>query len=104
MNYKLQLLSLLVSFIFGIAFYFTSLLNYKIIKKYNNIYKYIITFVYMLNIAIIYICLLFKINNGTVHLYFILMVLGGFLFGLKLKKELIKNVKFYEYVVKRRQK
>ena len=104
MDYKIQLISLLVSFLFGVAFYFTSLLNYKIIKKYNNIFKYLITFVYMLNIAIIYICLLFKINNGNVHLYFILMVLCGFIFGLKIKKALIKNVKLYEFVVKKRQK
>ena len=104
MDYKIQLLSLLISFIFGIAFYFTTLLNYKIIKKYNNVYKYIITFVYMLNVAIIYICILFKINNGNVHPYFILLVLLGFVFGLKIKKTLTKNVKLYESVVKRKQK
>ena len=104
MDYKVQLISLLISFIFGIAFYFTSLLNYKIIKKYNAIFKYIITFLYMLNISIIYISLLFKINNGNVHPYFILLVLCGFLFGLKIKKALIKNVKFYESIVRKKKR
>ena len=104
MNHKIQLLSLLVSFIYGIFFFFTSLLNYKIIKKYKKTFKYIITFLYMLNIAIIYICLMFKVNNGNVHPYFILLVLCGFILGFKIKKVLIKNVKFYEYIVKRKKK
>lgn len=104
MDYKVQLISLLVSFIFGITFYFTSLLNYKIIKKYNKIFKYVTTLLYMLNIAIVYICLLFKVNNGNVHPYFIIMVLLGFLLGIKIKKMLIKNVKLYDFIVKRKQK
>jgi len=104
MNHKVQLLSLLLSFIYGIFFFFTSLLNYKIIRKYNKVFKYIITFVYMLNIAIIYICLLFKINNGNVHPYFILLVLCGFLFGQKIKNVLIKNVKFYESIVRKKKR
>jgi len=104
MNHKVQLLSLLLSFIYGIFFFFTSLLNYKIIRKYNKVFKYIITFVYMLNIAIIYICLLFKINNGNVHPYFILLVLCGFLFYQKIKNVLIKNVKFYESIVRKKKR
>jgi len=104
MNYKIQLISLMVSFIFGIFFYFASLLNYKIIKNYNRFFRYITTFIYMLNVAIIYICLLFKLNNGNVHLYFLIMVFCGFLFGMKLKKTLTKNVKLYEFIDKRKQK
>ncbi len=104
MDYKIQLLSLLTSFIYGIFFYYTSLINYKIIERYNKIFQYLITFIYMLNIALIYICLLFKVNNGNIHLYFILMVLCGFVVGYKLKKVLIKNVKFYECIVKKKQK
>ena len=104
MDYKVQLISLLVSYVFGIVFYFTSLLNYKIIKNYNKIFKYVTTFLYMLNIAIIYICLLFKVNNGNIHPYFIIMVLLGFLLGVKIKKALTKNVKLYDFIVKRKQK
>lgn len=102
MNYKIQLLSFLFSFLYGVFFYFTSLLNYKFIKKLNKIFQYAITFAYMLNIAIIYICLSFKINNGNIHHYFIFMVLIGFAAGHKFKKVLKKNVKFYESVVRRK--
>jgi len=104
MNYKIQLLSLLLSFIYGFLFYFTSLLNYKIIKKFNVFFKYLLTFIYMFIIALIYVFLFFKINNGVVHDYFLLMVLCGFLFSYYLKKMLIKNVKFYEIIVKRKYK
>lgn len=104
MDNNIQILSLLFSLGFGIVFYFTSLLNYKIICKCKTIYKYIITFIYMLDIALIYVSLSYKINRGNIHPYFILMVFLGFYVGINLRKLLIKNVKFYDFVARRKQK
>lgn len=81
MNYKLQLLSFLVSFLFGIFFYFTSLLNHKIIKKHSIVLQYMITFIYILDISLLYILLMYKVNYGIIHVYFIGMLFLGFVFG-----------------------
>ena len=104
MDYKIQLLSLFFSFFFGIIFYFTSIMNYFFIKKYKIVIKYIITFIYMIDITLLYILMLYKINNGFVHIYFLFLVLFGFLFGVKLKNMLIKNVKLRKYIDKLKQK
>lgn len=104
MDYKIQLLSFFVSFIFGIFFYILSVFNYKLINKYNKLMQYILTFVYMIFISLCYTYLLFKINNGNIHPYFLLLVLAGFVLTNQIKKVLIKNVKFYEKIVKHKRK
>lgn len=93
MNYKLQLISFLVSFIYGIFFYYTSLLNYKMIKNHSIIIKYIITFVYILNISLIYILIMYKVNFGIIHIYFIIVLFLGFYFGSVYCKKLRKFCK-----------
>ena len=69
MNYKLQLLSFLVSFLFGIFFYFTSLLNHKMIQNQPIFMKYIVTFLYILVISLLYVLLMYKVNYGIIHIY-----------------------------------
>lgn len=81
MNYKLQLLSFLVSFLFGIFFYFSSLLNHKLIKKHSMVFRYIITFVYILDISLLYVLLMYKVNYGVIHVYFIGVLFIGFYTG-----------------------
>lgn len=93
MNYKLQLISFLVSFLFGIFFYFTSLLNHKIIKKHSVVLQYIITFVYILDVSLLYILLMYKVNFGVIHIYFIGMLFLGFAFGCVYCKKLRKFCK-----------
>ena len=101
MNYKLQLISLIFSFIFGIFFYFSSLLNYKFIKKHSIFIKYGITFVYIVDIALLYILFMYKINYGVVHVYFILLLFCGFLFGWAYSKKLRKLCKVLKNKLKR---
>lgn len=104
MDYKIQLLSFLVSFIYGIFFYFTSILNYKLIRRFKVWIKYIITFVYMINIAFLYLLLLFKVNNGNVHIYFLIMTFLGFITANKIISLVKKNVKLSEFIAKTRHK
>lgn len=104
MDYKLQLISLLVSFLYGIFFYLTSVLNFKIIKNCHKIFMYIITFIYMSDVSILYVSIMYKVNNGYIHIYFLIMLLIGFIIGYKLLKVIKKNVKFYEFIAKHKQK
>ena len=81
MNYKLQLLSFLVSFLFGIFFYFTSLFNHKMISKQPILIKYIITLLYVLVISLLYVLLMYKVNYGVIHIYFLFILFLGFYCG-----------------------
>lgn len=55
----------------------------------NKIYKIFFTFIYILDATLLYFIIIKKINNGIVHLYFLLFIGLGFLVGL---------VKFTKYV------
>lgn len=87
MNYKLQLASFLFSFLYGMFFYITNVFNNKLINKKKLIFKYIITVLYIINIILLYIVGIYKVNQGFFHIYFLFMVLIGYIFGyLNLKK------------------
>lgn len=100
MSIKIQIISIIFSFIFGILFSLFTNLNYKYLFSKNKFYKIFFTFIYILDATLIYFLIIKKINNGVVHLYFLLFIGIGFLVGLlklnkyvdKLKKSL-KSVK-----------
>lgn len=101
MDYKIQIISFIFSFIFGVFFYFTSVLNYKFISKYPIIFRYLITFIYVIDIALLYTLFMFKINYGVIHIYFVLILFLGFFIGSIYRKKLkklcqIKNKKLSE--------
>ncbi len=101
MNYKIQIISLIFSFFFGIFFYFTSLFNYKFIKKHSIFLKYLVTIVYILDIALLYILFMYKINYGVIHIYFLFMLFLGFLVGCVYSKKLRKLCKVIGNKLKR---
>ncbi len=48
----------------------------------HSIYlKYLISFLYVIVISLLYVLLMYKVNYGVIHVYFIGMILLGFLFG-----------------------
>ena len=53
MSYKLQLWSLLASFLYGIFFFITSKFNFKIINNKDKIFKFILNILYILNIVLL---------------------------------------------------
>ena len=62
MNSYVQVISLLVSFIYGIVFYILSKFNKYIISNKNNIVKLLVTTVYVVDMVIIYIFIMYRIN------------------------------------------
>ncbi len=93
MNYKIQLISFLFSFLFGVFLYLTSLLNYKLIKKHSLFIKYLITFVYVVDVALLYVLLMYKVNYGVIHVYFLLVMGIGFLLSCFYYKKIYKMAK-----------
>lgn len=89
---NMQLLSFLVSFIFGICFYFFTIINFKLIEKLKRYIQHIITFIYVIDIIIIYIIIIYRLNKGYFHIYFILIVFVGFFVGFILNKKIISKI------------
>lgn len=85
MNSYVQVISLLVSFIYGIVFYILSKFNKYIISNKNNIVKLLVTTVYVVDMVIIYIFIMYEINFGNIHPYFIISLILGFVLSIKCK-------------------
>ena len=82
MTSYIQLLSLFVSFIFGFLFSLLTVLNFKLIDNYSKLIKHFITSIYVADMIILYIIVIYKINHGYIHLYFIIIVILAYFVGL----------------------
>lgn len=80
MNLKLQIISLVFSFVYGILIYFLLELFDKIIFN-NKIYvKLIFSLFFSLFVSVIYFIIMLYINNAILHYYFFIMIVLGYLF------------------------
>lgn len=104
MNAEIQLITLAVSYLYGFFFYYLYKINYQIIKKKKRFYQSLITILFMYNIVLIYIIIIFKINNGMFHLYFFIMISLGFYSNIKLTKKMLNNVKCRSIIEKIKKK
>ena len=92
MTSNMQLISFIISFIFGIIFYFLTIFNFKIISSLKRYLQHIITFIYVLDMIIIYIIIFYQLNKGYFHIYFIAMVMIGFFLGLLIDKKFLSKI------------
>lgn len=83
MNAKIQIICLLVSFLYGMLIFLFYKINNIITKKQKRFYRSLITMLFIYNIVLLYIIIIFKINNGSFHLYFFLMMILGICFTYK---------------------
>ena len=75
---KVQILTLIFSFLFGIIFDLEIKLNYKFIYQEKQLYKIITTFFFVMTNVLLYFIILQKINNGILHIYGIIAIIIGF--------------------------
>lgn len=104
MDYKLQLLSFVVSFIFGIVFYLGNRLNSYLIKNEKLIFKYINTFLFIIDFVLLYIVLIYKVNQGIFHIYFIIIAVLGYILALSQFEKSKKYVKWLKSYITSRKK
>lgn len=76
---KVQIISLLFSFGYGIIFFLLLELNYKFLYNGKTIYRIIVSFLFVLFISLLYFISMLKINNGILHIYFFLSLFTGYL-------------------------
>ena len=80
MKLNIQIYSIIFSLLFGVIFYFL-LDNFNKIKFGKNyIFKIIASLLFVFIIAFLYFIGLLYINNGYVHIYFLLSILVGYMF------------------------
>jgi len=81
MSLEVQIQSLIYSFVFGVFFSYTVNLNYRYLFSSKKVFKIIMNLLFVLVHVLLYFILLRKINSGVLHIYFLLMIIFGFLFG-----------------------
>ena len=85
---KIQVISMLFSFTFGIFFAFIVSLNYRFLFLGSRKRKIISNFLLFSVMGLAYFLILKKINNAILHYYFLILFLAGFFlyFFLKTRK------------------
>ena len=74
MKLNVQIYSFLYSYFFGVVFYFLLKINYNFINKFNIVFNYIISFLFILAMSLLYFLILLKINNGYIHLFLFMYI------------------------------
>ena len=80
-NLKVQIISLLFSFLFGFSFSLFLFFNRKIVYNKYKIIKLIGTFIIVVVSFMIYFLFLQLIDNSFFHIYHLLMIMIGFIFN-----------------------
>lgn len=78
MNSITQLFLIIISFFYGIIFFLLAKYNMWITKNLKTFFKYLITFIFIIDIVIIYIYFVYQINHGKFHLYFLISLFLGY--------------------------
>lgn len=76
---KVQILSILFSFLYGNVIFWLLELNYKLLYESKIFYRIIVSFFFIIVISLMYFIGMVKINNGILHIYFYLALLTGYL-------------------------
>ena len=85
---KVQILSLLFSFMYGNMVFWLLEFNYKLLYESKVYYRIITSFLFVLFISLLYFIGLLKINNGILHIYFFLSILTGYLSSFVIYKKI----------------
>ncbi len=91
MNVHFQILSLIYSSFMGLVLYVLCLFNQLVIIKKSPIWKYILTFIMIIDFSLIYIVGLYFVNGGILHPYFIFLIIIFFSISVKLLPIAPKN-------------
>lgn len=91
MDLKLQILSILFSFGYGIISSYLYNLNYNFIHNTTILYKLVINILFCVNLGLIYFILIKVINYGVVHIYFVFSFIVGFVLFVN-KYNFLRNV------------
>lgn len=81
MNLKEQILTIVISIIYGSLSYVVFKLNKKVLFNKNVLKRFISNFIFTFDLVLIYFLLLKKINNGILSYYSYICIIIGVLFS-----------------------
>ena len=87
MDLAIQLQVLVVSFLYGILFSYLLKIQYHFFFEGKRLYRIMITFFFMIDNCFLYFLILRTINHGIFHIYFLFIIILGFLLGNYLLKK-----------------
>jgi len=90
MSAQLQLFLVIFNFFYGNLSFLLFILNYFFIKNETLLVKVLLTMLFSIDLTIIYLIIIYKINYGIFHIYYLLSFLLGFYLAYFVKK----HVKF----------
>ena len=79
MSAGIQLFTFFVSFLYGILFSFFTCCHFQVILSNSIIMKYLSTILFMIDVVLGYVIVMYHINQGVIHIYFLLFVFFGFI-------------------------
>jgi len=85
---KIQILSLMFSFFYGVIFFFLLEINHRFLYEGKIIYRIIVSFLFVIVMSLIYFFGLIKINNGIIHIYFYLSLFTGYLLSFVIYRKI----------------
>ncbi len=96
MSSSLQLVSFLFSFLFGVVFSFLTSVNNYVLQDKSKIVKCFITGVFVLDIVLLYVYMMYKINMGILHIYFIMVLVLGYIGAVKCQTCVKRKIKLFK--------
>lgn len=76
---KIQIISFIFSIFYGFFVHITYNISYKYLYGSKKIFNFLNSFLYTLDIVLIYFKIFYIINNGIINIYFILLTITTFL-------------------------
>lgn len=90
---RIQIISVFISYLYGIFFSILLNLNSKYIYNTKKIKKYLFNFIFVFDNVLLYFIILRYINDGILHYYFILALVLGFLSVNKVTNRIFDKIK-----------
>ena len=90
MSLKVQVISFIFSFLYGCILFILFRLQKRVLFSRNKKKRVILSFIFCISISIVYFILIYFINNGVLHLYFLLLIIFGFLVTHNFLKKCVK--------------
>lgn len=107
MNLKTQILSIIISLLYGIFLGFLYNFNYYFLYKTSLRYKILNNLLFSIDMFLIYFIIMLKINNGNVKIVFLILMFISYILIVSCTKglrKIVKNMKSkYKYRSKKKE-
>ena len=90
---RIQIISVVISYLYGIFFSILLNLNSKYIYNTKKIKKYLFNFIFAFDNVLLYFIILRHINDGILHYYFIIALFLGFLSVNKVTNRIFNKIR-----------